>query len=117
MVGANEIGKMGFRPFYTSKRFLTRLVYSSGWVTRFAMAKGQGRRKSSKVLQDFNDKVGSSHDAQVAALSEESRGARWHLTVFKSGNGTNSLTNTQTPDTPTPMFQSLRRPTTVPRRF
>ena len=50
----------------------------------FRDAKGQGRRKSSKVLQDLGDKVGSSHDAEVASLSEENRGAV-ALTVFKLG--------------------------------
>jgi hypothetical protein len=100
MVDANEIG-MGFRPFCTSNA-LTWL-YTRQVGHSFRDAKGQGRRKSSKVLQDFNDKVGSSHDAQVAALSEENRGAV-ALTVFKMGY-TNSLTNTNTPNTPTPMFQ------------
>jgi hypothetical protein len=50
----------------------------------FRDAKGQGRRNSSKVLKDLNEKGSRSQDAAVAALSEENRGAV-ALAAFKLG--------------------------------
>jgi hypothetical protein len=80
---------MGFGPCCSSNAFA--LVYTPQVGHSFRDAKGQGRRKSSKGLQDLNDKVASSHYAEVATLSEENRGAV-ALTVFKMGFS-NSLNN------------------------
>ena len=50
----------------------------------FRDAKGQGRRNSSKILKDLNEKGSRSQEAAVAALSEENRGAV-ALAAFKLG--------------------------------